>query len=127
MNFYCTVSIQNTPFRIFLILSVLLSLNACDKGCYKKPSPLSETNTTKDLEDAKKDVQHDMQSYENRLKNNWDSLREKIHKQWDKLTEEDLSEIKGSYHKLSEKLRSKYYKTKEEADRMIQEFFEKHP
>lgn len=61
------------------------------------------------------------------LKGNWKQFRGEIQKQWGKLTNDDLDIIQGEYDKLVGRVQERYGYEREEAQRKVDEFFDRHP
>lgn len=58
----------------------------------------------------------------NTLKGNWDAVKGKIKEQWGNLSDDDIREIDGKKDKLIGKLEQKYGHTKDQAQKMVEEF-----
>ena len=54
------------------------------------------------------------------IRNNWTEMRSRLQGEWPDLTEEDLSEIGGSRERLLEKLRARYFWSREEAEAQLE-------
>ena len=54
------------------------------------------------------------------IRNNWTEMRSRLQGEWPALTEEDLSEIGGSRERLLEKLRARYFWSREEAEAQLE-------
>jgi uncharacterized protein YjbJ (UPF0337 family) len=61
------------------------------------------------------------------LKGNWKQFKGEIQKQWGKLTNDDLDVIQGEYDKLVGRVQERYGYEREEAQREVDEFFDRHP
>lgn len=53
---------------------------------------------------------------------NWTELKGKVRQKWGRLTDDDLDVIKGRRDELAGRIQRIYGKTKEEADREIEDF-----
>lgn len=58
------------------------------------------------------------------LETNWEELQGEVKKQWAKLTDDDITEINGSYDKLVAKLKSAYRTTESQIKENVTEFLE---
>lgn len=111
------------PFSLSaaMLLGSILAFGGCEKGCDARlaspPRVSPDREAPIDAEQPR-----DTMYYENILKRDWETLKLKVKEQWDKIDDYDLSQIEGSWEKLSTTLQAKYQKTKEEADRWIKEF-----
>ncbi len=56
------------------------------------------------------------------LKGNWTQLKGKIKQKWGKLTDNDVTQINGSYEELEGKLQTLYGIQREEAEKNIKAF-----
>lgn len=56
------------------------------------------------------------------IEGNWHSAKGKIKAQWGKLTDDDLTRIDGQREELCGEIQKQYGKTKEEADREINQW-----
>ena len=54
---------------------------------------------------------------------NWKQLKGKAQQKWGDLTNDDVDKMKGSRTELIGKIQEKYGKSKEEAEREVDEFF----
>ena len=61
-----------------------------------------------------------------RIEGNWKELKGKAQQQWGELTNDELDQIEGNRTELVGKLQQKYGKTKEEAEREVDDFLNKH-
>ena len=59
------------------------------------------------------------------IKGNWKELKGKIKQQWGKLTDNDITQINGSYDELCGLLQKQYGYQKDQAEKTINEFIEK--
>jgi uncharacterized protein YjbJ (UPF0337 family) len=57
---------------------------------------------------------------------NWKQLRGKAQEQWGKLTNDDLDVIDGKKDQLVGKVQEHYGRTREEATREVESFWERH-
>lgn len=60
------------------------------------------------------------------LKGKWKELRGKVRQQWGKLTDDDVERINGSFEMLSGRLQQAYGFHKNQAEKAIEEFLERH-
>ncbi len=58
----------------------------------------------------------------NQIEGKWKQFKGNAQKQWGKLTNDDLDQVEGDREKLSGKIQESYGKTKEEAEREIDEW-----
>ncbi len=56
------------------------------------------------------------------MKGKWNQLKGEVKKQWGKLTDDDLARIEGNRDILVGKIQELYGKTKEEAEREVDEY-----
>lgn len=56
------------------------------------------------------------------LEGQWKQIKGEIQKQWGKLTDDEIDQIEGSRTKLVGKIQEKYGRTRNEAEREIDEF-----
>ena len=61
-----------------------------------------------------------------RMKGNWNELKGKAQQKWGDLTDDDLDKIEGSRTELVGKIQQQYGKSKEEAEREVDEFERTH-
>ena len=61
-----------------------------------------------------------------RIEGNWKELKGKAQQQWGELTNDDLDKIEGNRTELVGKVQQKYGKTKDEAEREVDDFLNKH-
>ena len=61
-----------------------------------------------------------------RMKGNWNKLKGKAQQKWGDLTDDDLDKIEGSRTELVGKIQQQYGKSKEEAEREVDEFEKTH-
>ena len=61
-----------------------------------------------------------------RMKGNWNELKCKAQQKWGDLTDDDLDKIEGSRTELVGKIQQQYGKSKEEAEREVDEFEKTH-
>ena len=60
------------------------------------------------------------------MKGNWNELKGKDQQKWGDLTNDDLDKIEGSRTELVGKIQQQYGKSKEEAEREVDEFEKTH-
>ena len=56
------------------------------------------------------------------IQGNWKQFKGKVQQQWGSLTDDDLDKVEGKQTELSGILQKRYGKSKEEADKMIDEW-----
>ena len=61
------------------------------------------------------------------LKGQWKQMQGDIKRRWGKLTDDELTQISGNFDKLVGKIQERYGYQREQAEREINEFFDKHP
>jgi uncharacterized protein YjbJ (UPF0337 family) len=61
------------------------------------------------------------------LQGNWKQLRGEVQKQWGKLTNDDVDVIEGEYTKLIGRIQERYGYTREQAEREVSDYFDRHP
>ena len=61
------------------------------------------------------------------LKGQWKQFRGQVRKQWGKLTDDDLDQIHGDAEILAGKIQERYGRAKDEAQREVDDFFDKQP
>lgn len=59
------------------------------------------------------------------IEGKWKQVKGEVQTQWGKLTSDELDQINGQREKLVGKLQERYGYTRDEAERQINEFFEK--
>ncbi|XBQ16564.1 MAG: CsbD family protein [Oceanicaulis sp.] len=59
------------------------------------------------------------------LKGKWNQLQGDAKRQWGKLTDDDLKTVEGDSQKLSGKIQERYGKSKDEADREVNDWMDK--
>lgn len=59
------------------------------------------------------------------IKGKWNEVKGKIKEQWGKLTDDDITEIEGSYDKLLGTLQKKYGYQKDEAEKQVDTLMER--
>jgi len=59
------------------------------------------------------------------IKGHWKEMKGQLKQQWGKLTDDDLTQIEGSYDELQGSLQKRYGYKKEEAEKQIDEFIKK--
>lgn len=57
---------------------------------------------------------------------NWKQLKGKVKEQWGKLTDDDLTAIEGARDQLVGKVQERYGIAREEAERQVREFRNRH-
>lgn len=60
------------------------------------------------------------------LEGKWEQLKGKAQQQWGKLTNDDVDVIKGKSQELSGRIQERYGIAKDEADKQIKEWCDKH-
>ncbi|MBE0599307.1 MAG: CsbD family protein [Desulfuromonadales bacterium] len=60
------------------------------------------------------------------LKGKWMQLKGSIKSRWGKLTDDDIQRIEGDRDKLVGKVQEKYGKSREEAEKQVDEFTTRH-
>lgn len=60
------------------------------------------------------------------IQGNWNELKGKVKQQWGKLTDDEITQMQGSFEKLEGILQKKYGYGKEQAQKEIQTFLDKH-
>ncbi len=60
------------------------------------------------------------------MEGNWKQLRGKVKEQWGKLTDDDLDRLEGQSDQLAGKIQERYGISKEEAEKQIQDFQQRH-
>lgn len=60
------------------------------------------------------------------LKGMWKEMTGKVKSQWGELTDDDVAEAGGDREQLAGKIQQRYGKSKEEAEREVDEFMAKH-
>jgi uncharacterized protein YjbJ (UPF0337 family) len=58
----------------------------------------------------------------NRIEGNWKQFKGEARKQWGNLTDDDIDRIEGNRQKLAGKIQEAYGKSKDEAEREIDEW-----
>jgi uncharacterized protein YjbJ (UPF0337 family) len=59
----------------------------------------------------------------NQVEGNWDQFRGKVQTQWGKLTNDDLDVIKGKRTELAGKIKERYGKAQDVAEREVDEWY----
>jgi len=59
------------------------------------------------------------------IKGHWHEIKGKLKQQWGKLTDDEITQLEGSFEKLDGILQEKYGYQKEQAQKEIQAFFDK--
>ena len=60
------------------------------------------------------------------IKGHWKELKGQIKQQWGKITDDDLTQLEGSYDELEGLLQRKYGYQKDEAEKAISDFVSKY-
>jgi uncharacterized protein YjbJ (UPF0337 family) len=60
------------------------------------------------------------------IRGHWQEIRGKVKEQWSKVTDNDVLQLKGSYEELQGLLQKKYGYQKDQAEKEIQKFCDKH-
>lgn len=58
------------------------------------------------------------------IKGNWKELKGKVKTQWGKLTDNEITQMKGSYEELAGALQKSYGYQKEEVEKEIEKFID---
>ncbi len=61
------------------------------------------------------------------LKGQWKQIQGDIKRRWGKLTDDELTQISGNFDKLVGKIQERYGYQREQAEREINDFIDKHP
>jgi len=64
---------------------------------------------------------------EQTMKGQWNQLKGELRKQWGKLTDDDVDVINGEYDKLVGRIQERYGRSREEAKREVDDYFDRHP
>ncbi|AHG63450.1 CsbD family protein [Advenella mimigardefordensis] len=56
----------------------------------------------------------------------WEQIKGSVKQTWGDLTDDDVAQINGSAQKLAGILQEKYGRTKEEAERQVNDFWSRH-
>jgi hypothetical protein len=56
----------------------------------------------------------------------WKTLTTEAKATWEKLYPEDLARVDGNFHKLAGLVQLRYHISREESDRQVKDFFDKH-
>jgi len=59
---------------------------------------------------------------EDRLEGNWKQIKGEVKKQWGKLTDDELDQMEGQTEKLAGAIQKHYGRSREEAEKEIQEW-----
>lgn len=59
------------------------------------------------------------------IKGHWKEVKGKLRQQWGKLTDDDISQLKGSYEELAGALQKRYGYQKEQIKKEIDTFIDK--
>ncbi|WP_137165498.1 CsbD family protein [Salinimonas lutimaris] len=57
------------------------------------------------------------------IKGNWKEMKGKVQQQWGELTNDDLDKIEGSREELVGKVQQRYGKSREEAEKEVDNYF----
>jgi uncharacterized protein YjbJ (UPF0337 family) len=57
-----------------------------------------------------------------RIEGNWKQFKGKVQQQWGALTDDDLDRIEGRQQELAGRIQERYGKTKEEAEREVDDW-----
>jgi len=60
------------------------------------------------------------------MKGSWKQMTGKVKEQWGDLTDDDIQQAAGEREQLAGKIQERYGKTKEEAEREVDEWMAKH-
>jgi uncharacterized protein YjbJ (UPF0337 family) len=60
------------------------------------------------------------------VKGHWTEIKGKLKQQWGKLTDDDIVKMEGNYEELRGKLQKAYGYQKEQAEREIDTFLDRH-
>lgn len=60
------------------------------------------------------------------LKGKWNQFKGEVKKEWGKLTNDDMDVINGEYDQLVGRIQERYGRTREEARREVDSYFERH-
>ncbi len=58
------------------------------------------------------------------IQGKWHEIKGKVNQQWGKISDDEITELKGSYEELQGLLQKKYGYQKDEAEKEIQTFIE---
>lgn len=61
------------------------------------------------------------------MKGKWMQLKGEVRRQWGKLTDDDVAQIQGNTEKLVGKLQERYGYAREQAEREVTTFVNRHP
>ena len=61
------------------------------------------------------------------LKGKWNQFKGDVKQEWGKLTDDDIDRIEGEYDKLVGRVQERYGRSREEAEREVDRYFERHP
>lgn len=56
----------------------------------------------------------------------WEQVKGSVKQTWGELTDDDVAQVNGSAQKLSGILQEKYGRTKDEAEKQVDEFWSRH-
>jgi len=60
------------------------------------------------------------------MKGQWKQIKGKAKEAWGDLTDDELTQVEGNAERLSGLIQERYGRTREAADREVEEFFTKH-
>ena len=60
------------------------------------------------------------------LKGNWNIMKGKVKQQWGKLTDDDITQINGSYDELTGRIEKAYGFQKDQARKAVDDYLDKH-
>lgn len=63
---------------------------------------------------------------QDQIKGRWTEVKGKVKEQWGKLTDNDLLEIEGDHDQLIGRVQRRYGIAKEEAEKQVREFMNRH-
>jgi uncharacterized protein YjbJ (UPF0337 family) len=63
---------------------------------------------------------------QDQMKGNWKQLKGKVKEQWGKLTDDDMTTVEGRYDQLAGRIQERYGIAREEAEKQVREFDERH-
>jgi uncharacterized protein YjbJ (UPF0337 family) len=61
------------------------------------------------------------------LKGQWKQIQGDVKTRWGKLTDDELTQVSGNFDKLVGKIQERYGYQREQAEREINDFLDKHP
>jgi uncharacterized protein YjbJ (UPF0337 family) len=63
---------------------------------------------------------------EDTVKGMWHQFRGQMKQLWGRITDDEFDELDGNREKLSGRIQEKYGRTKDEVDKELDQFFDKH-